>query len=210
MKTNVIKSGILAALAIIMILAGSCKKEEMPLSSSGSPETGARASDWPDVSLKTGRMAIRLVNQGPGSFGAVNVQLEGLWVHYTNVLTGERGWYNMGIKSKIINLQEYTGDVALLVADRSALPVGSINGVRLFLGNENDMVWTDRLGLRHYTKLRLATEDRVINVAVNGNLNSDTKLYITVDFNAQASINYEGEETYILDPVVNLKSLDYE
>jgi len=205
MKTTVIKTGIMVALAFLMAISGGCKKEEMSLSKSASSEAGART--WPDLDLH-GKLALRLINKGPVNFGAVNIEIVGVLVHYTDERIGNSGWMNMPFRPKIYNLMQLQ-DMATLLSDNDGMLYGAINGVRLVLGTHNNVVWADEQG-RHFAPLLMTEEDHIANLRVDARVMKDLKLFITVDFNAKSSINYEGETTYILDPVLNLQNLDYE
>ena len=212
MKNTVIKTGIMVAIAFFMAISSACKKEEMTLSSpdaDGARSSAANITAWPDLNWQ-GKVALRLINGGPTNFGAVNIEITAVMVHYTDKHIGNLGWMNLPFTPKIYNLSQLKGDIATTLADNSAMPYGAIDGVRLVIGTHNTLVWLDELGWRHFAPLLMTEDDHIAGVHVDARVNESTKLFITVDFNAKGSINYEGGKTYILDPVVNLKSLDYE
>jgi len=208
MKTTAIKIGILAALSFCMVLLNGCKKEAMSLSNNND---NARATSAIKQSPHSGALGIKMTNTSHSPFGAVNVEIVALSVFYENKKVGDFGWINLPLKPKIYNLTQWQDGLETMLASSNTLPAGKISQVRLVLGPQNSVAWADQDG-RHFFPLALTNYMTPVNVDVT--ITEELSAFLTLDFNAAGSVNFEGNNegnsTYLLSPDLRAQSVEYE
>jgi len=208
MKTTTIKTGILAALTFCMVILNGCKKEARSVSYNND---NTDATSMIKQSPNSGALGIKMTNASHSPFGAVNVEIVALWVFYENKKVGEFGWINIPVKPKIHNLTQLQDGLEAMLASSNTLPAGRISQVRMELGSQNSVAWADQDG-RHFFPLALTNYMNLVNV--DATVNEGMSLFLTLDFNAAGSVNFEGNNegnsTYLLSPDLRVKSVEYE
>lgn len=208
MKTTTIKSGILAALTFCILILNGCKKEAMSLSNNND---NTNANSVIKQTPHSGALGIKMTNTSRSSFGAVNVEIIALSVFYENKKVGDFGWINLPVKPKIYNLTLLQDGLETMLASSNTLPAGRISQVRLVLGSQNSVTWADQDG-RHFFPLSLTNYTNLVNV--DATVNEGMNLFLTLDFNAARSVNFEGNNegtlTYLLSPDLSVKNVEYE
>jgi len=146
------------------------------------------------------RLRITLVDS-PGDYDAVNVDIQGVSVH-TNEQVGEDddGWVVFEYSNdKPTNLLEYTGGTELTLVDTD-FPTGTISQIRLLLGNENSVVID---GTSEPMKTPSAQQSG-LKLQVHENLQGGITYNFRLDFEAARSVIHNGNDEYILKPVINV------
>lgn len=145
------------------------------------------------------------LTDAPGDYEEVNVDVEGLRIHYTpfdsdTVEAGEEDgkWIDLPVDPMVINLLDLTNGVDTLLSSADLDP-GHYNELRLILGTENTVVVDGEIndlktpsGQQSGYKIKFETD-----------LESDEELDLIVDFDAARSVHEAGRSgKYILKPVL--------
>ena len=135
------------------------------------------------------------LTDGPGDYQEVNVDLQGVEVNFRNDTTS---WISLSTKTGIYNLLQLQNGLDTLIAE-ATLPTGTINEVRLILGDSNSIKVND-------TTFPLSIPSGAesgLKIKVNQPLEPFQTLI--VDFDAGLSVNQIDSSTYKLNPVLKLK-----
>ena len=164
------------------------------------------ACDKDSDSNKTGAISVRMTD-APANFTAVNVDIRSVEVHYAdNEAGGENGWTSLYTKAGIYNLLELQDSLSVVIADRSALPVGHITQLRLILGN-NNTVEIDSVDV--YPLQTPSAQQSGLKIKLNAEIKAAGKTEILLDFDAGESIITKGNGEYSLKPVIKLEEILY-
>ncbi len=209
MKTlKQIRTYALAAFTAVAILATGCKKEQMGSLTPGAETTDAARDANLVVPTGTGSLNMLMMSTPAKGLGVVQVNISSVQVHYTDKRIGRNGWLVISTASKGYNLQQYNNGEMVSIGGSKRMPLGTIDQVRLHIGDNNYVVWADEQG-RHLSKLAVANPIGIANTQAVIN-RMDNRLQMLINFSAQSSVSNEGNGTFILDPKVTVVSTDTE
>lgn len=183
---------IFAALFITALAAlASCKKDNAPSGYMAASMTEARTS---------GSAASP---ENPG-LTSVNIDIRSVEVHLENEAEGNAGWIELKTRAGIYDLLKLQNDVTAVLAEDTKLPVGHITQIRLILGGNNSVI----IGGVNEQDLTVPSGDNSgLKINVNTTVKEDKHLLITLLFDADNSIVFEGNGGYKLSPVIKVKSI---
>jgi hypothetical protein len=146
-----------------------------------------------------GDMTIKMTD-APGDYLQVNVDVEAVRVHYDDNI----GWKSLNTQSGIYNLLDLQNNVTAVLATGTHLPAGKITQLRLILGGNNSVMLAD--STVHSLKIP-SSEQSGIKINVDAVVPSNNHVIITLDYDADKSVNLEGNGDYIMKPVIKVQSI---
>ena len=164
----------LIALAIIVFIA--CKKSD-----TSSPTLELRLTD------------------GPASYQAVNIDIQGAEVHVNKDTGSASGWQPLSIRTGIFNLLALNNGLDTLLG-ATTLPVGDISEIRLKLGTNN----TVKVNGQIYALTIPSGGESGLKLKFQKKLVAGVSYVVTLDFDAAKSIKEEKNNQYKLKPTLRL------
>jgi hypothetical protein len=152
----------------------------------------------------TGSMSIYMTD-APAGYSKVNVDVRQIRVHYDDQKNGENGWMTLSTKAGIYNLLELRNNVTTLLADGTDLPPGKISQIRLLLGEQNT-VETDGASFPLKVPSGLSSG---LKIDVHTEVQSSNHLQVVLDFDAASSVIQKGNAEFELNPVIRVKTVEY-
>lgn len=208
MKT-LAKTTIASAIALMMTITNGCKKEDLNNVANAGDMPAAKAAAVINMNPQLpGTLELKMISTPAKGLGGVNVEITEVLIHYANETMGTRGWVAVPAKDNVYDLQEFHDGKYVVLGVNNKMPAGKINEIRLVIGQKNTVVKGDADG-RHSYPLTVTGANHNANLRADMALQKANRLVVTVDFNAQKSVNYEGEGTYILTPALGLKDIEY-
>ncbi|MCW9705339.1 DUF4382 domain-containing protein [Fodinibius salsisoli] len=145
------------------------------------------------------------LTDAPGDYEEVNVDVQGLRIHYTpfdsdTVEADEKDgkWIDLPVDPKVINLLDLTNGVEELLSSADLDP-GHYKELRLILGKDNTVVID---GNTHTLKVPSGQQSGY-KIKFKTDLESGEELDLIVDFDAARSVHKAGRSgKYILKPVL--------
>ena len=138
------------------------------------------------------------MTDAPADYQQVNVEVIGLEVNHE-----KEGWISIPIKVGIYNLLDLQNNVTVLLADDVSIPAGAITQMRLILGTNNSIV--DNTGT--YSLKVPSGSETGLKVNLNQVIAPNGNILIVLDFDASASIVVQGNGSFLLKPVIKIKSV---
>jgi Domain of unknown function (DUF4382) len=135
------------------------------------------------------------LTDGPADYQEVNIDLKGVQVNFRDDTTS---WISLSTKMGIYNLLQLQNGLDTLIAEAS-LPAGTINEVRLMLGDNNSIKVNDA----SFPLAVPSGAESGLKIKVNKPL--ETFQTLTVDFDAGLSVNQIDTSTYTLRPVLKVQ-----
>lgn len=199
MKTlNKIRTIGLSLMIIGMAFTG-CKKETLTNDTASTTTSNTYGRVAPP--FEKGVITVRLTNTFPsGTLPIANVEVVGVVVHYADPRIG---YATIPVKGSIFDLYGPSVRAGIIIAEKPMMEAGRIDQIRLILGVNNTIIYGDQTG-KHMLPLIIPGGENLVNLAIDARIENATNLTITLDFNATASINFEGNGTYLLNPVVRI------
>jgi hypothetical protein len=155
------------------------------------------------TSSGTSGITVKMVDN-PGDFDNVFVEVVDVMVKYQNSSDEnqdeESGWQSLElINSGVYDLLELTGGVELLLVDNFDVPSGSLQQIRLILGDNNTIV----IDGETYPLMTPSAQQSGLKVQINQELEPDFNYTFILDFDAHQSIVMAGNSgNIILKPVL--------
>ena len=155
------------------------------------------ACDSNDTNDGSARFQARLMD-GPGDYEEVNIDIEGVSINYSN--DDNDGWQELDIiEPGIYNLLELTNGVDVLLVDEE-LPTGTIEQIRLHLGNDNTLVLENGESVDLMTP---SAQQSGLKLNINADLIDGITYVLLLDFDVEQSIVQAGNSgNYILKPTI--------
>jgi hypothetical protein len=142
------------------------------------------------------------MTDAPADYQSVSIDLQKVMVHYSN--KPEDSWVELKSNPGVYDLLTLRNDVTAIIADDEKLPTGKISQIRLVLGDNNFVIVE---GLKHMMTIPSSgTSGLKINVHETIRRNDD--VIITLDFDAEQSVNVTGNGEYVMNPVIKIKSVE--
>lgn len=147
------------------------------------------------------RMQVKMTD-APANYQAVYIDLKKVMVHYDG--KPDNKWIELRSNPGQYDLLSLRNDVTVVIADDERLPLGKISQIRLELGSDNYVVVE---GIKYgMTIPSSSTSGLKINMHETVKRNDD--VIVTLDFDAEASVNLTGSGEYIMNPVIKVKSVE--
>ncbi|MDG5490891.1 DUF4382 domain-containing protein [Psychroserpens sp. SPM9] len=154
--------------------------------------------DTPQTVEGTSKLSIKLVDE-PGDFEHVYVEVIDVMVKVNND-SDDDNWQSIeAINTGVYDLLDLTGGVNVLLADAYEIPSGTLNQIRLVLGDDNTIVID---GVTNELTTPSAQQSG-LKIQVNQTLEPNFEYIFWLDFNVDESIVTAGNSgNIILKPVI--------
>ncbi len=147
----------------------------------------------------TSRIKINLTD-APTNVDAVNVEIVGIELHVEGDTTDAGGWITLeGINSGVYNLLDFQNGADTTLFDME-VTAKKINQVRLILGTDNTIV----VDGEEFPLSTPSAQQSGLKIKVDKNLSDGEPFTFWLDFDAEESIVVNGNDSYILKPVLKL------
>lgn len=171
----------IAVFVMFIMMAAACQKEEMG---------GAR-------------MQVNLTDAPAQNYQSVFIDLQKVMVHYEGT-PGEK-WIELKANPGIYDLLTLRNNVNVVIADEVKLPLGKISQIRLVLGSQNSVVVEgNKFGL-----VIPSSNQSGLKINVHQTIRRNDFVILTLDFDAQSSVNLNGNGEYEMKPVIKVKEIIY-
>lgn len=144
------------------------------------------------VESGTAKMSVKMVD-APGDYDAVFVEVEGVVVKYAGDTE-----VALNVNSNIYNLLELTGGTNAQLALDDEIPAGTINQIRLVLGDDNTVVVDGQT----YELTTPSAQQSGLKLNLNETLEAGYEYEYILDFDVDESIVEQGNGGYSLKPVI--------
>ena len=154
--------------------------------------------------INSGRMIVKMTcsNDSVPAYEHVYVDIKQVSINYLG--SKQDSWIDLSTDAGIYDLLELMNDVTIALTDEEKLPIGKVGQIRLLLGNNNTVVVA---GTAFPLKVPSAYTSGV-KIVVNQEIRRTQKIIITLDFDAEQSINQDNGD-FIMNPVIKVKSISY-
>jgi hypothetical protein len=145
------------------------------------------------------QISIKLMDN-PGDYDHVFVEVLDVKVKVNDASDDENGWISLNaINPGIYDLLELTGGINVLLVDNLGIPSGTLNQIRLILGDENSVVID---GVSHPLNTPSAQQSG-LKIKVNEPISPNIHYTFLLDFDVDQSIVVAGNSGNInLKPVI--------
>jgi hypothetical protein len=146
-----------------------------------------------------GNMTVKMTD-APGDYREVNVDVQTVQVHHS----GNGTWTTLSTQSGVYNLLDLQNNITMVLASGTQIPAGNVSQIRLILGSNNSVMLND--STIHPLTIP-SSEQSGIKINVNANIPPAGNVIVTLDYDADQSVNLEGNGDYIMKPVINVLSV---
>lgn len=146
-----------------------------------------------------GNMTVKMTD-APGDYHEVNVDVQTVQVHYS----GNGTWTTLNTQNGVYNLLDLQNNITTVLATGTQIPAGNVSQIRLILGSNNTVMLND--STIHALKIP-SSEQSGIKINVNANIPPAGTVTVTLDYDADQSVNLEGNGDYIMKPVIKVLSV---
>ena len=147
----------------------------------------------------TSRISVKLMDN-PGDYDNVFVEVVDVKVKLNDASEDENGWVSLNaINTGVYDLLELTGGINVLLVDGFEVPSGTLNQIRLVLGDDNSVVID---GVSHPLNTPSAQQSG-LKIKINETLSLNYEYTFLLDFDVSESIVVAGNSGNInLKPVI--------
>lgn len=146
-----------------------------------------------------GYMMVKMTD-APGDYLHVYVDIQKVEVHYAN----GNNWQTLTMGSQhVFDLLTLQNNVTAVLAQNTQVPAGKVSQMRLILGANNSVVLSSDSSTHPLTVPSAYQSGVKINV--DATIPSNQTVTITLDYDADKSINKNGNGEYIMNPVIQTK-----
>lgn len=153
------------------------------------------------------KISVRLVD-GPGDFEHVFIDVVDIMIKYNDDSDDDNGWQSLdAINAGVYDLLELTGGIDVLLVDDFELPPGTLNQIRLILGENNTVVIKgEEEGEFETIPLKTpSAQQSGLKLKVNHELEAGFTYNFLLDFDVDQSIVVAGNSGNInLKPVIRV------
>lgn len=144
-------------------------------------------------------ISVKLMDD-PGDYEHVYIDVVDVMVKVNDNSDGENGWQSIdAINAGIYDLLELTGGVNVILADDYEVPSGTLNQIRLILGEDNSVV----IDGETYPLQTPSAQQSGLKIQVNQELDPLISYTFLLDFDVDESIVEAGNSgNIILKPVI--------
>ncbi|WP_298756119.1 DUF4382 domain-containing protein [uncultured Psychroserpens sp.] len=148
---------------------------------------------------ETSNITVKLVDN-PGDYDHVYVDVVDVMVKVNDDSEDDQGWQSLeAINTGIYDLLQLTGGVNVLLADDYEIPSGTLNQIRLILGDDNTIV----IDGETFALETPSAEQSGLKIQVNETLEPNFEYTFWLDFDVCQSIVVAGNSgNIILKPVI--------
>ena len=177
-----LKKTMLLALSIATFFLTSCNDDDSSTSQNGNSKISVKLMD------------------APGDYDHVYIEVVDVMVKVNNSGEDENGWQSLeAINTGIYDLLELTGGVNVLLVDEFEIPSGTLNQIRLVLGDDNTVV----IDGETFDLTTPSAQQSGLKINVNTELEPGFVYDFILDFDVDQSIVVAGNsENIILKPVI--------
>jgi len=151
-------------------------------------------------SMYDSRMQIKMTD-APANYQSVFIDLQKVMVHYEGKPEGK--WMELQSNPGIYDLLTLRNNVNVVIANDEHMPMGKVSQIRLVLGPNNSVVVE---GTTFALKIP-SSEESGLKINVHETIRRNDLIIITLDFDAEASVNLSGNGEYIMKPVIKVKEI---
>lgn len=151
-------------------------------------------------SIYDSKMQIRMTD-APAEYQSVFIDLQKVMVHYEG--KGEGSWVDLKSNPGIYDLLTLRNNVNVVIADDEHLPMGKVSQIRLVLGSNNSVV----TGGKTFGLQIPSSSESGLKINVHETIKRNDVIIVTLDFDAAASVNLNGNGEYIMKPVIKVKEI---
>ena len=146
-------------------------------------------------------ISIRLADM-PGDFDHVYIDVVDIMIKYNDDSDGDDGWQSIDpINTGVYDLLELTGGINVLLVDGYEMPPGTLNQIRLILGDDNTVVIDDET----FPLRTPSAQQSGLKLKVNHELEAGFTYNFLLDFDVDRSIVIAGNSGNInLKPVIRV------
>jgi hypothetical protein len=193
---NYLKSLTLPALACLMF-ASSCKKED-PIAPNSQSASEAKAGTY-NVRMK----------DAPGDYNSLDVEIDKVEVYNST-----DGWITLNNQSQIIAVLDLTNGNNVQIASKSDMKYGTYTKVRVTFGDDYDLKVNSNatvsggsgsigIGLGVSVNAQWSSNN-TITLNVQNEINASSGADVLLDFNVAESVQDNGNDNYMIDPVLTI------
>jgi len=148
----------------------------------------------------TSRISVKLMDE-PGDYEHVYVEVIDVMVKVNDPVDDDNGWVSINpINTGVYDLLELTGGINVLLVDDYGIPSGTLNQIRLVLGEDNSVV----IDGETFPLNTPSAQQSGLKINVNQTLVPNINYTFLLDFNVDESIvNAGNSENINLKPVIN-------
>jgi len=156
-------------------------------------------SDDDSAKAGTSRISVKLMDN-PGDFENVFIDIVDVMIKVNDNSGEDEGWESINaINTGVYDLLELTGGVNVVLADDYEVPSGTLNQIRLVLGNDNSVV----IDGETFPLNTPSAQQSGLKIQVNETLEPNFEYTFLLDFDVNQSIVVAGNSGNInLKPVI--------
>ena len=188
----------LLLLSLILIISGSCKKEEQSDINKNSPGGEGIYPVEEGKSKLHINLAANYSLKALATYNAVNINIQQISYHTSGDSTVSGGWIDLETIPGIYNLMDFA-EADTLIAFDSLVASQTISQVRMILGDSNTVMVDSVL----YDLATPSAQSSGLKVQVHTQMIPDSSYVIMLDFDPAQSIKQTGNGKYKLKPVIN-------
>jgi hypothetical protein len=140
-----------------------------------------------------------LLTDAPGPYLHVNVDVQKVEAHYAN----GNNWVTLNSVPGIYDLIALQNNVTAVLANNTQVPAGKVSQMRLILGTNNTVVLSSDSST-HPLSIP-SSYNTGVKINIDATIPSNQTVTITLDYDANKSINKNGNGEYIMNPVISAK-----
>lgn len=149
--------------------------------------------------IEVSNINVKLMDM-PGEFDNVFIEILDVMVKVNDTTVSENGWLSLeAINTGVYDLLELTGGINVLLVDDYSVPSGTLNQIRLILGENNTVV----IDGETFPLNTPSAQQSGLKIKVNEELEPNIAYTFLLDFNVDESIVLAGNSGNInLKPVI--------
>jgi hypothetical protein len=152
-------------------------------------------------SFNSAKLQVKMTD-APADYQSVFIDLQKVMVHYNG--KPEDSWVELKSNPGVYDLLTLRNNVTTIIADDEEIPLGKISQIRLVLGNNNSVVTE---GQSHALTIPSSSTSG-LKINVHETVRRNDNIVITLDFDAEQSVNLSGNGEFIMNPVIKVKSIE--
>jgi hypothetical protein len=151
--------------------------------------------------INSGQLRVDMTDSPSNGYEHIYIDLKQVSVHYDG--SREDTWMNLPTNKGSYDLLELTNNLTVVIVPECDVPIGKISQIRFILGEQNSVVID---GISYFLKIP-SSYTSGIKIKVNQVIKRRKNLLIVLDFNAEKSVKQIGTGNYIMEPVIEVKSV---
>lgn len=148
-----------------------------------------------------GSVVVKLTDS-PVNYSRVNIEILSVKICYADKME----WMVLETKKGIYNLLDFQNGLSVMLAKAHHIPTGKINGIYLETGNWNS-VEIDHIT---YPVVLDKLKNGKINIPIEARIVNGLTTSFIFDFDAKKSLRLTGRKEFTLNPVIEVKQVQYQ